>query len=343
MDKRIIEFLLPTGILFLFFGIWLFFRNTIVSGNITLLSPLGSSQQPLPSIPPNLDIINRKNTSDTLAQYPHFPQTLTPMHDEALPIDVRAYAVMDRDTKEVLFAKNITHPYPIASVTKVMTTIVTLENAPLTLPVKISSAAASIGEATMGIDAGETYAASDLLYGAMLPSGNDAAESLAEGVGKYNRKIPTDETDGGGGRLWFLEAMNKKAQELGMFDTYFFNPTGLDEEAEENSSFSTVLDLLGLASYALENPTFTDIANTRRHVIPYKEGEHKGITLWNILQLSQSYDGIKGIKPGNSVFAKETLLSYAERNNRRIIVVLLGSTHTKDDVIAVYKRVFDER
>lgn len=194
----------------------------------------------------------------------------------------------------------------------------------------------------MGLSAGERLNGEELLYGLMLPSGNDAAETLAEGIGIKFAMENNLEVDRVKGRNWFVSEMNRKAQSLGLYDTFFFNPTGLDEESRESSSFSTALDLLALTNYALSNPTFAKIAATRSYQMPFKEGFHKAIYLENILQMDKSFPGIKGVKPGNSVFARETLVSYADLDGRKIIVILLGSRYTKDDVVKIYKRVFGE-
>lgn len=258
----------------------------------------------------------------------YFPVTLQPTFSEKLEVNAAAYAVMDRQTRELLLTKNITQELPIASVTKIMTALVTLEKDNLDLELTVSSPAAEIGEAEMGLTSGEKLSVHDLLYGLMLPSGNDAAETLAEGLGP--------------GRTSFMIAMNEKAKDLSLFDTFYFNPTGLDGDTMETTSFSTVLDLLALTNYALENPTFAEIVSTYYKEIPYKEGKHKAFYLYNILQLDQAYPGIKGVKPGNTDFAGETLVSYADNGGKEIIIVLLGAQNSRDEVIKVYDYVFDQ-
>ena len=129
--------------------------------------------------------------------------------------------------------------------------------------------------------------------------------------------------------------MNEKAQNLGMYDTYYFNPTGLDEDSQDTTTFSSVLDLLGLTNYALGNKKFADLVATRYKEIPYKEGKHKAFYLENILKLDSSYPGIKGVKPGLSDYAGETLISYLD-NHEKLIAVVLGSQETKADVVKLY-------
>ncbi len=284
--------------------------------------------------------ILRLKTIDNFPPNNHFPKNLEPLYNDNFDISARAYGVMDRDSGELLYAKDITDELPIASIVKIATAIVTLENAPMDAVFGVSPKVAQIGEASMYLSAGEQATVEQLLYGTMLPSGNDAAETLAEGVGIYHQKKNNLTVDRKKARVWFMEEMNRKAQSLGMMDTYFFNPTGLDEETREKSSFSTVLDMLALTNYALDNPEFAKIVSTRRISFAQKMGFNKGFYLENILQLDRSFPGIKGVKPGNSIFAKETLVSYVERDGRRIIVVILGSDFTKDDVLKIYKRIF---
>lgn len=335
-----ILFLGGVGIICLFAATSLLFATEELHTSPVLLSPVAKGRSsPIDNVAPLKQFIDTHRSTDDYPSNSYFPHT--PSASFSLPKDISAdaYAVMDVDTSTLLLAKNLTQEFPIASVSKIMTALIALEHAPLDLEITVSSSAASIGEASMGITAGERYRLEDLLYGAMLPSGNDAAETIAEAVGKYVKDIDQQETDGGGARQWFIEAMNRKAQELGMYDTYFFNPSGLDEETPESSNFSTPLDLLALGTYAMTHPTFAAIAGTRNHHIPYQEHYHKELYLGNILQLSASYPGIVGIKPGVSIFAKETLLSYFKDANRELVAVVLGSWKTKDDVVTLYKTI----
>lgn len=267
----------------------------------------------------------------TTANYPpneYFPKSLQPRLTDIPEINAKAYCVMERGGNELLLGRNLTQELPIASVTKIMTALVALESGDLNREIRISSAAASIGEAVMGLTAGETLTIEELLYGLLLPSGNDAAEALAEGVGE--------------GRTSFIISMNDKARSLGLFDTYFFNPTGLDGQTRETTSFSTCLDLLALTNYALKNATFADMVSTHNKEIPYKEGKHKAFYLYNILELDRSYPGIKGVKPGITNFASETLVSYAENGGQKMIVVLLGTRNSRDEVVKLYDLIFEQ-
>lgn len=293
-----------------------------------------------PTIDPLFENILQAKTSDHYPPNDLYPQNLKPLYGDGIDISARAYAVFDRDTRQLLYGRSVTDRLPIASVAKIMTSVITMENAPEGAEFTVNPLAATIGEASMGLTLGERLSSGELLYGALLPSGNDAAETLAAGVGKYVlgkiKSVVTEEE----GRNWFIHEMNKKARGLGMMDTYFFNPTGLDGDTREKTSFSSALDLVALTNYALTNPLFAKIVDTRSIHIPQKDNFHQEYYLYNILQLSDSFSGIKGVKPGNSIFAGETLASYAEHGGRRIILIMLGSDYTKDDALKVYKKIF---
>lgn len=275
------------------------------------------------------DQIKKEKTTDNYPPNEYFPTSLTPKFSVDLDLSAKAYAVMDRDTKELLLANNIEQEKQIASLTKVMTAIVALEKEKLDRELVIPTFASEVGEATMGLTKGERYTLEELLYGLLMVSGNDAAETIANSLGR--------------GRYWFIEEMNKKAVGLGLRDTYFVNPTGLDEDTPQTSSFSSALDLLGLTTYALSNKTFAQIVATKYETIPYKPDFHKAVYLENIISFDLTYPGIKGVKTGNTDFAKQTLISYAENNGRKIIVVLLDSDGTRDDAIKIYRYIFENR
>ncbi|OGG20943.1 hypothetical protein A3D03_04270 [Candidatus Gottesmanbacteria bacterium RIFCSPHIGHO2_02_FULL_40_13] len=327
--------------LFIITVIWMVSEFKINSDDLSIVTPLGLSFMQKVQNPLYEKILSVK-TVDNYPGSKYFPFNLTPIYEDDLHLSSDIFAVMDRDSRELLYSKNLTKAVPIASISKIMTAITALDSAPLDMTIYISVFAANTGEAHMGLSAGERLSLQDLLYGSLLPSGNDAAEAIAEGVGKYQKKIPLSETDGGGARKLFIDEMNRKGQSLGMMDTYFFSPTGLDEKDLSKTTFSTPLDLLALTNYALTNSTFAETVNTKNKIIPYKNGEHKAYFLYNILSLDRSFAGIKGVKPGISDFAKETLVSYIERDGRRIIVVILNSRRTKDDVLAIYKRIFSK-
>lgn len=127
-----------------------------------------------------------------------------------------------------------------------------------------------------------------------------------------------------------------------MRDTWFVNPSGLDEDSIEESSFSTALDLLALTNYALENKTFREIVATKEWTIPAEEGKHKAFYLTNRLDLGQAHPAIKGVKPGTTEFAGNTLISYADMDGKSYIVILLNSQHIRDEAIEIYEMLYGE-
>lgn len=336
------RYLIPmTLFLVIFLGGFLFWRGRAQVGSAeNLISPLGlGNQQPTPTNSLLEKITKSKTVLLNSSKY--FPQSWKIEDKSDLGLDAQAYIAIDRDTRNILLGKNITQRLPIASLTKIVTSIVALEDSPLDLELYVSSAAANIGEATMGLGSGERVSVEEALYGLMLPSGNDAAETLAEGVGKKALGTPQKDIDGGGARSWFIDKMNETVQKIGAGDTYFFNPTGLDGNSLSQTNFSTVLDMAVLTNYALDKGEFAKIADTKELLIPYKAGFHKAFYLYNILSLNDSFPGIKGVKPGISDLSGETLSSYVERGSRRIIVIILGSRHTKDDALKIYKEIFE--
>ena len=220
----------------------------------------------------------------------------------------------DLTSNRLLYGENIDQPMPIASITKIMTAILILENMDLTKEVKISKKAASIGENSMILETGEVHTVENLLYGLLLPSGNDAAQALAESspFGIEN----------------FVHLMNKKAEDLGLTSTRFTNPSGLEGDGRQ---YSTAKEILILTRYALQNPTFAKIISTYEHAIP-ANGNHKEYVLYNETNLLTSYPGVKGVKTGYTDEAGMCLVSYLEHNGHKIIAVLLNSANRRSEM-----------
>jgi D-alanyl-D-alanine carboxypeptidase len=166
-------------------------------------------------------------------------------------ISAKSALIFDMMTKEVLYSKNPTERLPMASLTKIMTAIVASENKKKD-DVYTVSQDDLVGEDSMGLDVGEKLSMEELLYGMMLHSGNDAAEVLAN-------NFP-------GGRTAFVKAMNNKVKALGLMDTNFTNPTGLEGDGKQ---FTTAYDLIVMSEYALSNfPLFAQVVSTFDYNIP---------------------------------------------------------------------------
>lgn len=236
---------------------------------------------------------------------------------EALDITARSAVSYDLTTNTVLFAKNPQEKLPMASLTKIMTAIVALEHAKLGDSYVVRQQDL-VGEDSMGLDAGEVLKLSDLLYGLVLHSGNDAAETLAD-------NFP-------GGRETFISAMNEKAQALGLTNTHFTNPTGLEGDGDQ---YTTASDLLVMSRFALmQFPLFDTVASTFDYTIP-ATNTHKEYDLENETNLLTSYPGVKGIKTGYTPEAGLCLVTYLDYVGHQILAVVLGSDNRRGEMIDI--------
>lgn len=233
---------------------------------------------------------------------------------KAPEITAKSAIVYDTATNLALYKKNINLRLPIASLTKIMTAVVALENEDFDQVVKVSKKAASIGENSMGLSEGEILNVKDLLYGLILPSGNDAAQALAEG-GKLGRKN-------------FIYLMNKKAQDLGLSNTHFTNPSGLEGDGNQ---YSSVYDLLVITEYGLRNKNFSKIVSTVEYDIP-STSTHKTYYFYNDTSLLTTYPGVKGVKIGYTDEAGLCMVTYLEYKNHKIIAVLLNSPNRREEM-----------
>lgn len=225
-----------------------------------------------------------------------------------------AAVLMDADTGEVLYEKAPHTKMLIASTTKIMTALVVLERASLRDTVEVLPGHMVEGS-SMYLEVGETVTVEELLYGLLLCSGNDAALALADACG---------------GLDVFVAAMNEKAQDLGMEDTSFENPNGLDGEKH----YSTAYDMALLAKCAMEDPTLRRIFSTKSAAV----GER---TMENHNKLLSRLEGCIGLKTGYTKAAGRTLVSCVERDDRRLIAVTLCDGDDWNDHERLYGMGFD--
>ncbi len=232
---------------------------------------------------------------------------------------------MDDPTHAVLgLERNAdTKRYP-ASTTKIMTCIIALEQSAPDDMVSVSKRACNLSEknSKMGLKPGEAYPMIDLLYGLMLPSGNDAAIAIAEHVG--------------GSVAGFAELMNQKAEALGMMHSHFVNPHGLHNAQH----YTTARDMAILAAYAMQNETFAKIVSTVEYTARSSDGReivlHSGnrllrdATAKSYTPGSCLYDYAIGIKTGDTHLAGKCLVAAARRNNTTYLVVLLHGENAPD-------------
>lgn len=229
-------------------------------------------------------------------------------------ISARSALSYDLTTDTLLINKNIDEKLPLASLTKIMTAVVAVENMDVKKNIIIGKNAATIGENSMGLSEGETLNVEELLYGLFLQSGNDAAEALAEGS-PYGREN-------------FIHLMNKKAEDLGLSSTRFTNPSGLEGDGRQ---YSTAHDLLVITRYALEKPVIAKISQTVHYVIP-ETPLHKAFELYNETNLLTSYPGVKGVKTGYTYEAGLCLVTYLEYKGHKIISVVLNSQNRRQEM-----------
>lgn len=219
-------------------------------------------------------------------------------------ISARCAILMDTDNNIVLYEKNINEVRSVASISKIMTAILAIESGKLNDIVVIGDEINKAYGSGIYIQKGEELTLEDLVYGLMLRSGNDAALAIANYVG--------------GSVNNFVVLMNKKAKELGMNNTTFNNPSGLDEE---KGNYSTAYDMAKLASYAIKNDTFKKITSTKK----YKLKTNKNTYIWNNKNKMLSlYKYSTGGKTGYTEIAKRTLVSYASKDNTNLVVVTLN-------------------
>lgn len=214
-------------------------------------------------------------------------------------IEAKAAAVSDRASGAVLWSVNADSPLPMASTTKLMTALVALESLSPDQVVTVP-AAAIIGNASMGLVAGDQVSVLALLYGALLPSGNDAAMTLAIAAA--------------GSEAAFVERMNQRAAEWGLQETHFVNPHGLDAPGHVSSA----RDLISLAQRALDNPVIAQVVATPQINIA-------GYPLTNTNLLLTTYEGAYGVKTGTTDAAGQVLIAAANNGHGDAVAVVLNS------------------
>lgn len=228
----------------------------------------------------------------------------------ALPkTNSRRYIVYDRISKSMIIGKNEDVKSAMASTTKIMTSIVILEKADLDEMVTVSAKAGGTGGSRLGLKKGDKASVKNLLYGLMLRSGNDAAVALAEHVGGSVKE--------------FAEIMNEKASELGLTNTHFVTPHGLDDA----NHYTTALELAKLTDYAMNNETFAKIVGTKSITI-YINNQPRQIN--NTNELLGTLNGVVGVKTGFTNNAGRCLVTETKRNNMDIITIVLGADTKKD-------------
>ncbi|MDP1743802.1 MAG: D-alanyl-D-alanine carboxypeptidase family protein [Candidatus Amesbacteria bacterium] len=234
------------------------------------------------------------------------------------PINSNHIFIMDRTSKTILWdrgSKNRVYP---ASTTKMMTALVAMEAFELDTTITVTRS--YFEGQVVGFKPFDKLTVDQLLYALLIQSGNDAAEILAE-------NFP-------GGRVAFVEAMNKKALELGLTNTHFTNPSGLDEYGH----YSTALDLAHLADVAMNKSEFAKIVALENAVITTEDNQNYIVK--NVNQLLGKVPGVLGVKTGYTVGAGQSLVTLVNRDGHEVIISLLGSLDRFSDTQKIIDWVY---
>ncbi len=226
-------------------------------------------------------------------------------------LNSRRYIVFDRTSGMEVYGKDYNKETAMASTTKIMTAIIVLENCDnLNEEVTIEEKAALTGGSRLGLKKGDKITVNDLLYGLLMRSGNDAAIALAIYIA--------------GSKEDFADLMNDKANSLGLKNTHFVTPHGLDDPKH----YTTALELAKLTDYALKNKKFAEIVKTQYASIKIN-GNEKELKNTNELLLA-NIEGVYGVKTGFTNNAGRCLVTAVKRNNMDLIIVVLGADTRKD-------------
>lgn len=255
------------------------------------------------------------------------PKIVQPaLADSGAPeITAKAAFFIETHSGRVLYQKDIHERLPIASLTKIMTAITALETAKLSDVYTVSDTAANMEPDHMGLLPGEKLTLRELLDGVFLESANDAAEVIAEGSGNRDE---------------FINLMNEKAGQIGMNDTKFINPTGLDEDGKDQ--YSSAYDVVLMARYAETHfPFLVDITSQPEMDLPATP-THREYYLISGISLVTTYPGVVGFKIGYTPSAGLTIVTLARKNNDEVLGVVLNSDDRRNETRELLDYSFKE-
>lgn len=238
-------------------------------------------------------------------------------------ISASSAIAMDLDTGRVLYGYNINEKRLIASTTKIMTALIAIEKGSLNSEVTISDIIYKAYGSAIYLEVGEKITLKDLLYGLMLRSGNDSALAISEHIS--------------GSVEEFVFLMNEYATNIGMKNTTFVNPHGLEND-NGDANISTALDMAKLTKYAMENSTFREIFKTKKYTTKSSNKSY----VWHNKNKLLSEEYITGGKTGFTEKARRTLVSTGSKNNINIVVVTLNDPNDWDDHKSIYNNIFNK-
>ncbi|MFZ3588586.1 serine hydrolase [Bacillus sp. DJP31] len=240
-------------------------------------------------------------------------------------VSARSAVLIEQESGRVLFGKNEHEVRKIASITKIMTAILAVESEKLNETVIVSKNAEGTEGSSLYLVGGEKIKLEDLVYGLMLRSGNDAAVAISEHVG--------GSLDG------FVYMMNQKAEQIGMKNTLFTNPHGLDTH---NTHLSTAYDMAILTRYAMQNETYQKISGTKVYRAPHPDGKWDRVWKNKNKLVTGLYAHSTGGKTGYTKLAKRTLVSTASKDGMDLIAVTLNAPGDWNDHIGMFDFAYNQ-
>ena len=256
----------------------------------------------------NSNISLANNTDSEEINVEEIIQTCSQNVEQEPEINSKIAVAYDRASGRVIWGKNENKRRAMASTTKIMTAIIVLENGNLDDTVTVSSKAAWTGGSSLNLKTGDTVKLEDLLYGLLLKSGNDTAVAIAEHIG--------------GSVEGFAELMNDKAKQLGLTDTHFVTPHGLDDPEH----YTTAKELAIITDYAMGNGKFAKIVGTKTAVVKINGNSREILNTNELLGVAK---GVNGVKTGFTNNAGRCLVTSINRNGWEIIVVVLRADTKK--------------
>lgn len=240
--------------------------------------------------------------------------------EELSKLNVGALLVKDMTSKEMLYAKEPLKELKPASLTKVMTVLLAIEQGGLNRPVTITREMTRVEPTIAGYRRGDVIVLEDLVKAAMIQSGNDAAMAIAITVGGSKEK--------------FVEMMNAKAKKIGMRHTHFTNPCGFDHK----DHYSTPKDLLKMTEYAIKNKHFNEISKMNHHIY-YSLNKNKKFAAYTHNRLLNKYEYAVGVKTGYTSKAGACLIARAQKDGRDCLIVMMNA---KEDRWKTAKNIFEQ-
>ncbi len=227
-------------------------------------------------------------------------------------VSAECAVVMNVQTGEVLYSKNPDKKHSMASTTKIMTSLIAIESGKLQSEIIVNDLMTKVEGTSMGLIPGDSVSLDELVYGMMLPSGNDAANATAIFLGNSTEN--------------FAVMMNKRAEQLGMTNTNFVTPSGLDDDEH----YSTAYDMALLGAFAIRNPKFVSVCSSQKATVSFGNPPYLR-TLYNHNKLLGNYDYALGIKTGFTKKSGRCLVSYAKKDSAEFVAVTLNAPDDWND------------